>query len=264
MSQQFLLVANDTDRLAQELAAVARSEGQDPLLRDLTQASRMFSISVEARSCTITPDLPLFLRAPLQRARPQEFRQSFHSLEHTGTLWAVASLIESPCVNRPTPRGFVATSPSACITELRAGFPESATPPELFMSDPLSAEADGSLWCQQDTGTGHITRSSEVPVGQGPYRMRQRNPEAAYETVIVVDNDAWRTSTEPLSQVGDLEECSIGVAAQLGLTFAAVLWALDPEGEKAVLARVDPYPGFDQVLPVWTEAATALLKVLMR
>ncbi len=60
----------------------------------------------------------------------------------------------------------------------------------------------------------------------------------------------------------DLERRSLDIVAALGLIFATVTWGVDPDLAAVRLARVDPYPRADQVLPVWSECLPPLLEFL--
>lgn len=266
-----MVVAEKGDEVAQALAEeVCRSWAVRPLIYSLPQASRMFSISVSGDgSYSVEPDLPLFLRAPQQRRWRRSFRGRVHLAEHAGVLWTAASLTSSPCINRPTSRGFTLASTSAAITELRSGLAAEATAPELFSSalpdediyDPQGVPL--SQWCSQDMATGDVARAPHNPRGCGPYRTRQREPGTCYETVVVVGNEAWRTSTIDLGNLG-LESRSGEAATKLGVTFAAIVWAVDREYAAAVPARIDLYPKYHQVAPVWSEVSAALLRILAR
>jgi hypothetical protein len=79
--------------------------------------------------------------------------------------------------------------------------------------------------------------------------------------VGVVERQAWRSTTVALDAF-DLEARSIAIARNLGLGFLVVTWGLDAGLEQTRLARIDPYPRVDQLLPVWQEVAPALIEAL--
>ncbi|MFZ0269319.1 hypothetical protein, partial [Caulobacter sp.] len=70
-----------------------------------------------------------------------------------------------------------------------------------------------------------------------------------------------RSSTVDLAALA-LEARSIAAAAELGLAFAAVTWGVGAGHAATRLARIDPYPSLEQLWPVWSDVAPALMSRL--
>lgn len=174
-------------------------------------------------------------------------------------LWAAAALTRAPVLNRPTGRGFEARwSSSGAVTERRA---ETETAPELYACSPagLGAPSDAP-WALEDS-RGRTRPWTGADTGEAPYRARPLLADERYERVVVLGERAWRITSVPLERL-DLEARSSALAARLGLAFACVTWGIDDAQESARLARIDPYPRADQVLPVWNECVPTLLEYL--
>jgi hypothetical protein len=227
---------------------------------DSEAAARLFSISVESGTATVQPDVPMFLRMPLTVKRDYFFDESFLHGECVAALLAAATLTKSPVLNRPY-KGCVSgrAVPSAGLTQLRLGMPVRSE--EVFSNTvpAPSFQVPRAFWSIQDLVTFSTNAWPSLPSGDGPYRAKWLDFEPSYEVVTVLGHEAWRSTTVKLEHLG-LESRSIELIKRLELLFAAVTWEVSPALDSAELARVDPYPSFSQVQPVWTVLGEALLR----
>jgi hypothetical protein len=119
---------------------------------------------------------------------------------------------------------------------------------------------DTRSWAMEDS-RGRTRRWHGPDTGDGPFRARPLLDGELYERVVVLRPHTWRTSTVDLAGF-ELERRSLDIVAALNLTFAVVTWGVDADLGSVRLARIDPYPRADQVLPVWDECLPALLEYL--
>ncbi|QEX20733.1 hypothetical protein FRZ61_06520 [Hypericibacter adhaerens] len=254
-----LLIADRRDPVATLIAAEARRHDRRLVVMEHEDAGRMFTIVGEADATRVEPDLPMLLRPTSPPIPNRDAGARFLSGESHAALWAAAALARSPVLNRPTLQGFEAGwCYSAAITERRA---RAAMAPELYARDEADAgPPDDRSWAVEDV-RGRARRWVRPDTGDAPYRARPVIEDEAYERVVVVNRQAWRSTLAALDGF-DLEGRSIAIAGELGLGFAVVTWGLDPRLAQARLARIDPYPRVDQLLPVWQEAAPALIEAL--
>lgn len=254
-----LIVADREDALSGLLSTEIRRRGRTPVILGRSDAARLFTISGDDAGSRIEPAVPILLR-PAAPPRPgREPDDLFLGGECTATLWSACVLTSAPVVNRPTSAGFEARwSGSSATTEHRAS---AEVAPELHVrardgDDP----PDARPWAIEDS-RGRTRRWTGADIGDGPVRARPLLEDELYERVVVLQPHAWRTSTVDLASFG-LEQRSLDIVAAIGLTFAVVTWGVTPGLEAVRLARVDPYPRADQVLPVWDDCVPALLERL--
>lgn len=254
-----LLIADRRDPVATLIAAEARRHDRCLLVMEHEDAGRLFTIAGEAEETRIEPDLPMLLRPTAPPIPNRESDAVFLGGESLATLWAAAALARSPVLNRPSTRGFEAGwSSSGAVTERRA---KARVAPEIYARAQSDAgPPDERAWAVEDM-RGRTRRWVGADTGDAPYRARPVIEDEGYERVIVLNQQAWRSTTLDLDHFG-LEGLSIEIARNLGLGFVAVTWGLDPALENARLARIDPYPRVDQIFPVWAELGPALIAAL--
>jgi len=254
-----LLVADPRDPMATLMTAEARRHDRRLVAVTHEDAGRMFTILGEAEGARVEPDLPMLLRPAPPPVPNLDSDARFLGGESLAVLWAAGALARSPVLNRPTTRGFEAGwCYSGAITERRA---RTGMALELYARDETDAgPPDDRAWAVEDM-RGRTRRWTSPDTGDAPFRARPVIEGEAYERVVVVERQAWRSTTVALDAF-DLEARSIAIARNLGLGFVAVTWGLDPGLEQARLARIDPYPRVDQLLPVWQEVAPALIEAL--
>jgi hypothetical protein len=257
-----IVIGEPGDRLAANFAATAKAEGHSVMFDGITASVQRLAIATSQDVCRVLPDVPMLLRLPPHPVPLLDGDEAFHRGERMAMLWAAAALSRSPVINRPGAGGFAGRcSPSAALTEIRAGV--FAGRQEVFsrVPPPPAGDPGGRLWCLQDTGTYATACWPHVPVGAGPYRARQVEADEEYELVTVVGERAWRASTVPLESLA-LEARSVALVAALELTFAVVTWGISRQRAGGVMARVNPFPTWEQVWHVWPDVASALLAAL--
>jgi hypothetical protein len=254
-----LVVADRQDALAGLFAAQVRRRGKTPVILGRSDAARLFTITADEGGSRVEPAVPILLR-PAAPPRPdRNSDELFLGGECTATLWAACVLTSAPVVNRPTSAGFEARwSASSATTERRAS---TEVAPEIHGCTRTSSDPpDARPWALEDS-RGRTRRWTGPDIGDGPFRARPLLEGELYERVVVLQPQAWRTSTVDLAGFG-LEQRSLDIVAAIGLAFAVVTWGVTPDLDAVRLARIDPYPRADQVLPVWDECLPALLEVL--
>ncbi|MGH6882639.1 hypothetical protein [Hypericibacter sp.] len=259
LGMDLLIVADRRDPVATLLAAEAKRHDRRMVAMEHEEAGRLFSIAGEAQETRILPDLPMLIRPTAPPIPNRDSDAAFLAGESMATLWTAATLARSPVLNRPSHRGFEAGwSSSGAITERRAG---TDMAPEIYARAQTDAgPPDRRPWAVEDM-RGRTRRWVGADTGNAPYRARPVIEDEAYERVIVLEGQAWRCTTLSLDGF-DLEARSIAIAGNLGLGFVAVTWGLDPKLEQARLARIDPYPRVDQIIPVWEDLGPALIAAL--
>ncbi len=258
MLPDLLIVADPADELAAELGALARSSGYSVECVGADTACRYFSVEIGDR-VAVSPDIPLLLRIPGPPVVRQSFGAAFLFGEQTGTLWAAGALMHSPCVNRPGFQGLAGRCSYASGSSLsRAGLRQADT--EIFAREVPEVSA-GNSWAIQSTTTQDTTMLPALPSGGGPYRVRTVPRHLSYDIVVVVGELTWRLSSEPRGHLA-LEARSVQILHSLGLTFGAVVWAVPRPGPGALVARIEAFPPFMYVQPIWDSAGRALLGIL--
>jgi hypothetical protein len=255
VSSPLRIVASPTDLLASALENLAQETGRNVERLTHIEAALNTSIEVRAEGTHVAPDSPMFLRPPLEPV-PTCPDLLFLQAERIAHLWAAATLSRCPVVNRPTPGGLWGrVTSSSRITEQRAGLNSDRT--EVFCTDSDRRDWAGSWAAARYNGS--VSRwPDELP---GPVRARPIREAEEYEAVLVVGSAAWRLSDAPLSHLS-LPERSVAAAQTLGLNFSVVWWAVPPEMDHAIPARIKPVPSFPDVAPHWPVAGIALLNLL--
>jgi hypothetical protein len=256
-----LIVADPADAVAVELAGYVGEHGRSARIMDVFDAARMFTVTVRGTKAQVEPDLPVFLRLPPPPARRVSFDAEFQYNECLAQLWAATALMSAPVINRPAPQTMAGrTSPSAALTELRAG--EARCGVEVFSSRyPVPVAPQGEQFWVEDLGALRASPWPERPVGTGPYRARWSDANPAFEMVIVLRERAWRCTTVDIDHLG-LEQRSVAVAKALALSLAAVVWRVTANASEARLVNVEPFPGLEQLRMVWLGLGPYLLEVL--
>ncbi|MFF4551314.1 hypothetical protein [Streptomyces sp. NPDC001435] len=267
-----VVVADPADPVAVEVRDFVRDSGREATILDVFDAAQLFTVIVHGPTAVVEPALPMFLRLPAPPLQRISFDAEFQLNECLAHLWAVAALTPAPVINRPEPGGLgTRVSASAALTELRAGL--FAGSPEVFSSRPCGppgapADGQGSEWWVQDLDSWTTRPWSELPDasvpaadGSGPYRARWSDPEPLFESVVVLGDQAWRSSPVDLDELG-LEQRSTEFAARLGLQLAAVVWRLSPDLAQARPVVVEPFPDVEQLRMVWLGLGPQLVKVL--
>jgi hypothetical protein len=257
-----LIVASPEDSLAREFARSCGQHGYRAGIFDLETTARLFTITVDYGAVVVKPQKPVLLRIPPPPAIRGSFDEAFLSGECFATLFAAVALSKAQVIN-PVHKGSLngRLTDSSALTSLRIAAPVEQ---EVFASSlpgPPSEDPTRS-WCVQDLSTFRTTTWPLSPEGSGPFRAKWADAHPAYEMVVVLDTKAWRTSRVDLRPL-DLELRTVDLAAQLGLRFAVVTWAISASLDSACVVRVDPYPAFGQVRPVWPEVQNALVKAFL-
>lgn len=251
-----LLVCEPDDPVAAGIASIALGRGRQAILLNHDQAARLFTIAGGPDNVRVEPDIPMMLRPRAPPAAPLTSDERFLRGEAWATLWAAAALATSPVINRPGAFGPEGRwSPSGAIVEARAAAPPT---PELHLAERRrGAPPDARPWAIEPSGQP-ARRWLKAGGVRALGRARPLLKDERYERVIVLGEQAWKSSTVDLSPL-NLEARSIEAARGLELTFATVIWGVGAGHDAARLARVDPYPSLEQLWPVWTDVAPALL-----
>ncbi|MGW2426205.1 hypothetical protein ACWC0C_44615 [Streptomyces sp. NPDC001709] len=267
-----VIVADPEDPVAIDVRDFVRDSGREAAILDVFDAAQLFTVTVDGSTALVEPALPMFLRLPAAPLRRISFDAEFQLNECLAHLWAVAALTPAPVINRPEPGGLgTRVSASAALTELRAGLPGGS--PEIFSSRPCgppgeSGDGQGTQWWVQDLDSW-TTRPWPDPAddlapsadGSGPYRARWSDPDPLFESVVVLGDQAWRSSPIDLDHLG-LQERSTDIVARLGLQLSAVVWRLSPDLAQARPVLVEPFPDVEQLRMVWLGLGPQLVKVL--
>lgn len=267
-----VVVADPEDPVAIEVRNFVRDSGHEATILDVFDAAQLFTVTVDGADAVVEPALPMFLRLPAPPLRRISFDAEFHLSECLAHLWAVAALTPAPVINRPEPGGLgTRVSASAALTEVRAGLTGGS--PEVFSSRPYGphgepAHGRGTQWWVQDLDSWTTRPWPELPDtvvastdGSGPCRARWSDPEPLFESVVVLGDQAWRSSPVDLDHLG-LKERSTQIVARLGLQLSSVVWRLSPDLTQAWLVVVEPFPDVEQLRMVWLGLGPRLVKVL--
>jgi hypothetical protein len=257
-----LIVGEAEDSLAQAIADTFAKLGKEVAILDVLSAAQLFTVEIINGKVSVTPDLPIILRIASPQLIRTNFDETFQYEEALSTLWAVAAACHFPILNRPNPRsmwGQVAFS--SVLTQVRANLHPDTQ--EIFSRHPLNltSEDPQQQWYLQDLGTYQTTLASETPQGNGPFRSRKMLATSGYEMVIVLANRAWRTTQVALEHL-ELERQSISLLRNLDLDFGIVIWSINNKRDRASIARIEAFPTFSQVEPIWSELVMSLHEVL--
>ncbi|MFJ9865991.1 hypothetical protein [Streptomyces sp. NPDC101165] len=267
-----VVVADPEDPVAIEVRDFVRDSGREATILDVFDAAQLFTVAVDGSGAVVEPALPMFLRLPAPPLQRISFDAEFQLSECVAHLWAVAALTPAPVINRPEP-GSLGThvSASAALTELRAGLTGGS--PEIFSSRPCGphgepADGQGTQWWVQDLDSWTTRPWPELSDalapsadGSGPCRARWSDPEPLFESVVVLGDQAWRSSPVDLDHLG-LQERSTQIVARLGLQLSSVVWRLSPDLAQAWPVVVEPFPDVEQLRMVWLGLGPQLVKVL--
>lgn len=257
-----IIIGEDTDNFSIKLIEVAQKKGLKATILQLKEAARLFTVSIGKQEATVTPDIPMIIRMPAPSPTRTSFDESFLYGECFANLWAAATICKSTVINRPTAKSFWGfASYSSVLTQLRAGTKVNNS--ETFSSQlPLpKAKVVNRQWYVQDIATLATEAFPDIPDGKGPYRARWSEVEPTYEIVLVLGDKTWRGSDVSLEHL-QLEEKSVSLVKNLGMTFALTIWNISHELTEATLTRVNPFPSFEQVEFAWLELVPALFEEL--
>jgi hypothetical protein len=256
-----LIVATPDDPVAIETRDYLAEHSRRAIVLDPFDAAQVFTVGVRNGMACVEPEMPLFLRLPAPPSPRPSFDAEFHYHECLAQLWAAAALMRSPVINRPTVQSLGSrVSYSAALTEFRAAEPVGYV--EVFSSSfPDPVGEGGEQWWVQDSGTMTTAAWPQQPQGKGPFRARWSAADPVFELVVVLDDHAWRCTTAELGHLR-LRERSIALAAELGLTLAALTWRIEPDGAVGYLVHVEPFPGLEILRMVWFGLGPQLLAML--
>jgi hypothetical protein len=256
------IVASEADPLAREVASSCARRGYAARILDVASAARLYSISVGDGGAVVEPDIPMLLRLPPPKDARGSFDEAFSESECFAALFAAAALSTRPVINRPQSGSLSGRiSQSSALTALRSG--DVSVVGEVFASappEPGKADAE-RVWCIQELTTFQTRLWPSSPNGRGPFRAKWLDAHLAYEMVVVLDQDAWRSTAVDLRGL-ELEERSVDLVSSLDLRFAVVTWAISRSHSSAEFVRIDPYPSLTQVRGVWGNLGPALLQAL--
>ena len=252
-----LIVGNETDPFAQAIQSDFAAQGKTTRILGVLEAAQLFTLNISSGQIQITPDVPMILRPPT--SPPDDADNAFQHAEALSTLWATAAACQSPVLNRPTPKDmFGAVSFSTVLTQHRARSPidtqeklTSQLPNQLVSTEYPQA------WFTQDLDSYDVAAAPAKPKGNGPYRTRQTYREGSYEKVVVLKDNAWRSTQVKLPAL-ELEGDSIQILRNLDLDFGVITWNIAADLQAATIARIDPFPSLEQVSLVWTDLKDSL------
>lgn len=144
MAEGFITIADADDHLAELVNRAAEQRGMTVTRLGLAQASRKFTVALDASGVQVDPCVPLFLR-PAYSSILHDETERFAWNEDFAAVWSVAALTPATVINRPNVYGWGSQcSFSAASTEVRLGEPVSAS--EYFWSGlpPERAQADSA------------------------------------------------------------------------------------------------------------------------
>jgi len=257
-----LIVSDRMDQLAQAIQAGFAQLGKQVEILDTLTAAQLFTLKIVNGKVAITPDIPIILRPTDANSMDHDFDQSFHQGEALSTLWAAAAVCESRVLNRPTPKSMWGlTSASSVLTHHRAQL-ALKTQERFTLNVPVfDTQQPDQAWYLQDFGTFETTAATDTPIGHGPYRARLAFGDRNYEIVVVLADKAWRLTQARLDAL-NLESQSIQLLRNLDLDFGVVIWSVSPDLTTSEIAKVEPFPTFDQVELVWHDLLIGLYEEL--
>lgn len=253
-----LIVAREDDSVALRLRQVLETKGKRVRHLDGPSASRLFTVRVAGGSTSVTPDVPMFVRASAWWHEPsaQSADERFLRSEAYATFWSAAALCSAPIINRPGRDG----APGR-LTFGRLALLDDAqmTASEIYVSGPELIDEAGELW-----GEDHdfrVAPASSFPVGTA-LRVRRVNPGALYEIVTIVGGRGLVATKDPRSAELRLGARSLAIAERAGIQFATITWAV--EDGTAAPVRLNPAPQEFDLRYHWKDVANALCEDLTR
>ncbi|MEG3147099.1 hypothetical protein U1839_20800 [Sphingomonas sp. RT2P30] len=254
MSSDIIVVDEADDWFSAAFVDYAATRGVTAERQRLDAFGRSATIHSAGTRISATPQLPLLLR-PIQSGTEHDEVERFARNECFAATWALAVMTPAPVVNRPNCYGWsAAVAFSANLTDQRSG--RVAPADEYFWADLPPDAAPDALFHQSldDWGVHEV-----LPDGIAA-RSRRLPPCRGWEQVVVVGDRAFRVTRADIG-AADVATPSIAHVRALGLVFATVGWAIPVDGAP-IMVRTNPFPGFHEVAPVFTDTADALLAVL--
>jgi hypothetical protein len=248
-----LIVAAGTDKVAIRLGEDLRAKGRLVSHVDGMSAARFFTIRVRPDSTSVTPSIPMFVRASCwwrENWHEQTADERFLRAEAQGAFRAVMSLLSAPVINR------LSGTTRMTWGSIASMFPFEGTEaiPEIHVSGPeMFASPDDSLW--GESGDYVVAPISEFSTGT-PLRGRRIDADALYEIVTVVGGRGFAATTDPRSAELDLAAQSVALVRELGMNFATVTWAIG--GHRAIPVRINAAPELAELRYAWNEISEAL------
>lgn len=254
-----LIVAAESDRVAIRLGEDLRAKGRLVSHVDGMSAARLFTIRVGSDSTSVTPSIPMFVRASCWWLEPwheQTADERFLRAEAQGAFRAVMSLLRAPVINRLSGTTRMTWGSIASMFPFEGEEPM----PEIHVSGPeMFANPDDTLW--GESGDYVVAPISEFPTGT-PLRARRIDADALYEIVTVVGHRGFAATGDPRSADLDLAAQSVAMARDLGMNFATVTWAIG--GHRAMPVRINAAPELPQLRYAWNEISEALRADLLQ
>jgi hypothetical protein len=253
---EILIVAGPEDGLALKLHSLLETKGRRAQVLDGMSAARLFTIRVREGTTTVTPALPMFLRASAWWTANIEDLSSderFLRMEAYNTLWAAACLSSAPVINRP--------SPDASAPRLTWGSLCSLAPaetwgdePEIYASGPeLIEDSEDAVWGEDSEFA--VAQISQLPRG-APLRARRVDARALYEIITVVGDRAFPATADPRTTELQLPAQSLQIAQRVGVQFATITWSVS--GDRAAPVRLNTAPELNEIRYSWNEVSEAL------
>lgn len=248
-----ICLADPSDPIAKALVAKANRRG---LRMDVLTLSALASTVTVERSAApvLHPALPLLIRPVALPVPGGASDDQFLWSEHFATTWAYGALNPCPVINRPGERGLAGrVSSSGYLTGSVTQDPK-AVCVEMLWSRLAPPSSDGAY--HQNLETWQTTAVDAV----GEFgRTRLIDDVEGWEVVVVVGDKGWRSTSAQVDH--DLEAESIAAVAALGLSFAAVAWAVRRDAPP-VLTRVNPFPTWHECVQHLPAVCDALLDSL--
>jgi hypothetical protein len=183
--------------------------------------------------------------------------QLFLRAESYAAFWAAAALSSAPVFNRPGPDGAGAQMKYGELASLFKTGARLNGEVHARSSD-LLAENGELMWGED---ANFLTAPlSQLPPGV-PVRARSLDPNALYEIVTVVANQAFPATTDRRTIDLDLAGQSLAFARRLNVHFATVTWAVTDDGARAI--RLNPSPEAYEIRYAWAAISAALYQGLL-
>jgi hypothetical protein len=248
-----LIVAANNDRVAIRLGEDLRARGRRVSHLDGMSAARLFTIRVGSDSTSVTPAIPMFVRASCwwsENGHEQTADERFLRSEAQSAFRAVMSLLSAPVINRISATTRMTWGPIASTFP----FDGAELMPEIHVSGPEMFDSpDDSLWGESYDYV--VAPVSKFSTGT-PLRGRRVEPDALYEIITVVGRSAFAATTDARSAELDLAAQSVVMVRDLGMNFATVTWAVS--GIRAVPVRINSAPEMAELRYAWNEISEAL------